>query len=122
MNQQSLFDQAESEELKEAGMAAGVRMRETDLQFARSIARELCRLQGVTNADEVGRLLYERHGIKTLGPAAGSIFKSSEFEWAGEFVKSGRKTNHSRLLRVWRLKAEAVVNAREEIRGMKTNG
>ncbi len=74
------------------------------LNIARDIARELCLLHGDTDADQVGKLLFERYEIKSLGPAAGSLFKNGEFEPTGQMRKSERKSNHSRLLHVWKLK------------------
>lgn len=103
MNQLSLFDQEKSKQRKQDGQEAAAESRKSDLDIARDIARELCLKNGTTNADEVGKLLFERHGIKSLGPAAGSLFKSG-FVATGEMVKSERKKNHSRLLYVWRLK------------------
>lgn len=102
----SLFDAAESEKRKREGMAkaADASWRMYNLRLARIVAADLCRENGSTDADQVGRVLKARYGIDSLGPAAGSLFKTDYFEWTGEFVKSERKTNHSRLLRVWRLK------------------
>lgn len=100
-----LFDAAASEARKLRGMETAAAARETDLDKARAIAREIASRHGTVNADEVGQMLFTKHGIKTLGPAAGSLFKGGEFEMTGDYVKSTRKKNHSRLLAVWRLKA-----------------
>jgi hypothetical protein len=85
-------------------MAAAADARSGVLELAREIARELCRNRGECTADDVGELLWQRHQIKTMGPAAGSLFKSGEFEPTGGMRKSARKKNHARLLFVWRLK------------------
>lgn len=74
------------------------------LEKAREIARSLCVKAGSCDADQVGRIMAEKYGIPTLGPLAGSIFKSAEFEHTGRFVRSSRKTNHGRILFKWKLK------------------
>lgn len=98
-----LFGLSESEDRKSEGMRRAAEARSSPLEVARQVAVELCRLNGETHADEVGRVLAERHGIKSLGPAAGSVFKGA-FEFTGRRVRSARKTNHARELKVWRLK------------------
>ena len=100
----AVFSAAKSETRKEHGMAAAAGKRSEVLELAREIARELCRVHGECTADDVGELLFTRHQIKTMGPAAGSLFKSGEFEPTGAFRKSARKKNHARLLFVWRLR------------------
>ena len=98
----SLFDPMESAARKREGMAVAAAARPCDLEIARNIARSHAELHGTVTADDVGRKL-QLSGID-LGPAAGSIFKTAEWVFTGDFKKSARKTNHSRLLRVWRLK------------------
>jgi hypothetical protein len=98
-----LFDGVESDRLKEEGMKAAAENAITPLELAREIAYELAMKHGTVNADMVGHELWIRHGIKTLGPAAGSLFKGDKWQWTGEYMKSERKKNHSRMLRVWRL-------------------
>lgn len=101
----AVFEAQKSESRKEHGMAAAADGRADVLELAREIARELCRSRGECTADDVGELLWERHQIKSMGPAAGSLFKSGEFEPTGAFRKSARKKNHARLLYVWRLRS-----------------
>jgi len=98
-----LFDWRKSQDAKDQGISRAANAN-PDLEKARDIARELCRDHGSCDADQVGRLLFDRHGITSLGPAAGAIFKSREFEPTGEYVRSARKTNHRRMLFRWRLK------------------
>lgn len=104
MGQLTLFDGDESELRKTDGMEQAAANQADGLKLARQIAVELCRRHGETNADQVGEVLLARHGIDTLGPAAGSIFRPAQFVFTGHYVNSTRKTNHSRLLRVWRLR------------------
>lgn len=101
----AVFEAQKSESRKEHGMAAAADGRADVLELARAIARELCRSRGECTADDVGEVLFARHQIVTMGPAAGSLFKSSEFEPTGAFRKSARKKNHARLLYVWRLRS-----------------
>jgi hypothetical protein len=98
------FDKAASQAKKKDGMATAANNRPAALALAKFIAERLAREHGTVNADMVGRELKLKHGIESLGGAAGSIFRDSCWEWTGEWVKSARVTNHSRMLRVWRLK------------------
>ena len=98
---------AYSESLKQQGMESAMDANPTNLQIGRSIARELCLRHGSTTADEVGRLLWKRHRIESLGPAGGSLFKGGDFEPTGKMRKSSRKKNHARLLFVWQLKGDS---------------
>ena len=100
----AVFSAEKSTNRKEHGMAAAADGKADVLELARALARELCRSRGECTADDVGELLWERHQIKSMGPAAGSLFKSGEFEPTGAFRKSARKKNHARLLYVWRLR------------------
>lgn len=103
--QASLFDGQRSEQLKRDGMALAADNAGQYLDLARQIAREiaLAHPNQECDADKVGRILKRRHGIDTLGPAAGSLFRGKEWEFTGRWVKSKRITNHSRMIRVWRL-------------------
>jgi hypothetical protein len=102
----SLFDFFESERRKRLGMkdAAENETRVDDLDFARNVARCLARQNPDREcyADQVGEIL-DQEGIE-LGPSSGSIFKGSEWEFTGKRIKSSRKSNHARELKVWRLK------------------
>ena len=101
MTQYDLFNEKQSDLLKREGMEIAADNALTSLDLAREIAVELYRKQGVVNADDVGRVLKLRHGIETLGPAAGSLFRSQKWRFTGKWVKSKRVKNHSRMLREW---------------------
>ena len=103
MTQSDLFDAAESRRRKAHGMAVAEDAANTLLNRARGYARECAIRWGEVNADDVSQWL-ESTGNPDLGPAAGSLFRGPEWEFTGRFVQSTRKTNHARLLRVWRLK------------------
>jgi hypothetical protein len=98
-----LFDAEESERLKQLGMAAGAGHNWAALDIGRRIARALGRKFGKVSADDVGRILKRDYDIESLGPAAGSLFRDpcKCWKWTGEWKKSARKTNHSRMIRVW---------------------
>lgn len=105
MNQIALiFDAEDSRDRKRVGMARAATNRNVLLDKAREIARELARRDGETHSDAVSQELMQRGYPDCLGPAAGSIFKTSEWVFTGRFVNSARITNHSRLLRVWALR------------------
>jgi hypothetical protein len=103
MTQSDLFDAAESRRRKERGMALAADAAPTLLDRARDFAVEVAACKGTVTADDVSEWL-EANGYPDLGPAAGSLFRGPEWEFTGRFVQSTRKTNHARLLRVWRLK------------------
>lgn len=102
MKQPTLFDMTESERRKEVGMDAAATAGMSVLALARKVAKDLCLEHGETNADEVGQVLWRDYRIKSLGPVAGSIFKDG-FVFTGRRVKSARKKNHAREIKVWRL-------------------
>ena len=74
------------------------------LDLARSIALDLVQENGETNADEVYEVLLKQHGIESLGPASGSIFKGNHWVFTGRRVLSKRESNHARELKCWKLK------------------
>lgn len=98
---QSLERGAES---RDVGMARAALAHLPELLEARKLAKQIAlRSPDMTcDADQVQKICIEQ-GID-LGPAAGSLFREKCWEWTGHFVKSGRIKNHTRLLRVWRLK------------------
>lgn len=101
----NLFDHRTSEALKQEGMERAATARAGILLMARETARALARRHGKVHMDDVSIVMLDMGiDLADLGPAAGSVFKSAEWEFTGEFVKSARITNHSRLLRVWRLR------------------
>lgn len=102
--QQSLFSSSESRSAKESGMSEAASSRKEILEMARSFAIQLARLQGSVCIDDVMRRLAAS-GIdpSALGNASGSVFKADCWECIG-FVQSARVSNHSRMIRKWRLK------------------
>jgi len=103
--QEGLFNGEESDRLKSEGMELAANAQQGDLALAREIAMEIATddADRQCDSDRVGRVLESRHGVTTLGPAAGSIFAESHWQFTGQFKKSERVKNHSRLVRVWRL-------------------
>lgn len=104
MSMGDLFDAVAGERAKQEGMARAADNRAVLLEMARGFAHQHALLHGTVTADDVARQMAV-HGFSpsALGPAAGSLFKTSEWEWTGEYVKSIRVSNHSRMIRVWRL-------------------
>jgi len=103
----TLFDAQESADRKEQALA---KLDSADvLTLARQIAKELAERWGAVNADHVGHEMKERYGIErygidSIGPAAGALFRGPEWEFTGQRVLSSRVSNHSREIKVWRLK------------------
>jgi hypothetical protein len=98
----TLFDAIESADLKEQALA---KLDSADvLTLARQIARDWAIARGTVNADQVGAMMQINHGITTLGPAAGALFRGPEWEFTGQRVLSSRVSNHSREIKVWRLR------------------
>lgn len=86
------------------------------LQRARTIALQLANTNGTVTADDVAKRLDA-----PLGPLAGSVFKTGDFEFTGERVRSQQKNNHSRELKVWRLTPEGVTNAQQATEPITTS-
>lgn len=98
-----LFDYAESMILKQRGMEKSADNNQTYLDYAREIAIAIAEKgDGTCNADQVGERL-ETEGI-TVGNWAGSIFKGDRWHFTGLRVRSSRKSNHGRELKVWELR------------------
>jgi len=68
------------------------------LEQARNLAIDVATARGVVTADDIPSCMR-----KELGPTAGSIFKSSEFHFTGNRIKSALPANHARELKVWAL-------------------
>lgn len=102
----NLFDAAESEARKTAGMSSAEGARAKVLDLARKTARHLASLNGEVTSDDVNDVLSRAYDISPseLGPAAGSVFKGKGWEFTGKRVRSRYVRNHSRELKVWRLK------------------
>jgi hypothetical protein len=99
-----LFDLKQGEALKKQGMTRAEHRRKTELEYGKFIARKIALEDPnrTCDADRVQMILIDQ-GID-LGNAAGMLFREKgEWQWTGEFMKSARKTNHARLLRIWRL-------------------
>jgi len=98
----TLFDAIESADRKEQALA---KLESAEvLKLARVIAREHAWRYGSVNADIVGKIMKDNYGIDSIGPAAGSLFRGAEWEFTGQRVLSSRVSNHSREIKVWRLR------------------
>lgn len=101
----NLFDLTTGLSLKLSGMKAAAESQEGALAQARMVAIDIainkpCR---TTDSDEVCGKLEELGLQSNLGPAAGSIFKTSDWEFTGQRRRSHRITNHAREIKIWRL-------------------
>lgn len=97
------FDLDESKRRKEAGIEEATKNPNAELERARELAEERARSTDMrSDCDRVAAALAEE-GIH-LGKWAGQIFRDrSKWRWTGEWIKSARKDNHARDLRVWEL-------------------
>jgi len=96
------LDKDESERLKTNGMELAASNRKELLNIARTIAKEIAVSQGSVTSDDVAMELDNR-ALPRLGPAAGSLFTTSDFMWTGQRVRSEQPLNHGREIRVWKL-------------------
>jgi hypothetical protein len=103
MQQSTIFDQIKAREAAERGMRQAADNKASLLEFAKGVARDLGRKREFVTADDVQRVLVETHRIsdRALGNAAGSLFKGSDWQFAG-VTKSTRVSAHGRLIRKWR--------------------
>jgi len=99
-----LFDLAEAQRLKEEGMESAAANKHDLLKYARHVAKQIAMLSAsrIVTADDVSRAFAKEGITDSLGNAAGSIFKGKDWEFTGQRIKSARKTNHSREIKVWR--------------------
>lgn len=96
-----LFDDNEGALRKRAGMNYAAGKRHSDLEIARNVALKISQKKRYVTADDVGRVLQREYGILSLGPAAGSLFRTKDWRFTGLWKQSKRVKNHSRMLRVW---------------------
>jgi hypothetical protein len=98
------FDAQRAEAHKQAGMTAATVYRKALLERAQAIARKLASDGRSITADCVYEaLILGSDDPAMLGPAAGSIFRGSEWTCVG-WATSHRVSNHGRSIRIWRLK------------------
>ena len=88
---------------KAEGMQGAADAKSDLLNKARMLAATHAADHGTVTMDDVATMM-EKCGLPELGPAAGSVFKGSEWEFTGQRVLSTRAKNHARELKVWRLK------------------
>jgi hypothetical protein len=79
------------------------------LTRARQIALTAAHQNGTVTADDVAAKIGE-----PLGPVAGSIFRTSDFEFTGKRVRSVQPNNHGRELRVWKLTATGAAKVQKQ--------
>ena len=88
------------EDRKNAGMDLAASNKADLLEIARGHARDICKTYGYADADQIAERM---EGYDRLGPAAGSIFAGSEWEFTGVRIRSTRLKNNARELKRWRL-------------------
>jgi hypothetical protein len=92
---------------RDLGMAEATESRNHLVQKIREFLRTVARSRDnrCVTADDAYKFLEIRDGnLRELGNAAGSIFRSADWEFTGCWTPSTRVSNHARMLRVWRLK------------------
>jgi hypothetical protein len=106
MNQLPLFDGRKARAAKARGMARAAAHHNELLEIARDVAESIARSgDGTVTMDEVAlQMIRINYNPAELGNAAGSVFKSNQWEFTGERVKSNKVSSHAREIRVWRLK------------------
>lgn len=101
------FNLGEGERLRDEGIEAAALTRSDVLSVAKRVARQiaLSRPNRELTADAVQAVMIGLGFTPAqLGNAAGAIFRGKAWVWTGRVVKSSRKSNRARILRVWRLK------------------
>ena len=98
------FHNTRGEQLRLEGMQQAAGNTKEQLATARKVAVQIAqrRIDRTVTADDVGRVLQEVYALDSLGPAAGSIFRTKDWKFTGYWRKSKRVTNHSRMIRVWK--------------------
>ena len=98
MNQLPLFDAKRSKAHKERGMASAASHQRELLGIARAIALTLAlNGDGTCTMDDVKRQMLKM-GLdpRELGNAAGAVFKTDEWEFTGERIRSAQVSAHNR--------------------------
>ena len=97
------YDLEQGKQLKLEGMERAAVRRRSDLEIAREIAKKiaLSRVSRRCTSDMVRRELSRDYGIESLGNATGSLFKTRDWTFTGDFVQSKLPSNHARIIRVW---------------------
>ena len=96
-----VYDLFEGRKERDKGMLDAALNQGEKLALAREIAVELGRRQTFLSIDDVNRTLLDRHGIQTLGMAAGSVFKIPCFRATDRFKPTRKITSHARPVRIW---------------------
>ena len=101
-----LFDAAAGSQSRDAGLSLAASHKPVTLAIARMAARLVAggRADRTVTADDVVGWLAINGFEYELGPLAGAIFRSKEWEFTGRWVRSARTSNHSRFNRVWRMR------------------
>lgn len=100
----NLFDAAEADRRKEAGMAKAASARPELLGVAQGIALSLAVDGSCVSMDDVAAAMAAQgYDFTLLGNAAGSVFKAAGWVACG-FTRSVRPSTHGRTIRTWRLK------------------
>jgi len=73
------------------------------VQVARSVAKDIARLKGTVTADDVRKVMISRKLEPRHYNSWGSVFRSAEFEWTGEYSRSAVVKGKGNMQRVWRL-------------------
>ena len=97
---------------RDAGMEPAAASRNPLVDKVRRHLRHLAgeRADRLVTADDAYKFLAAIGESETaLGAAAGSLFRSPEWEATGCWTPSTRVSNHARMLRVWRLKQDSQV-------------
>ena len=113
MQQLSFFTQPDSESFdwqqgdreKARGMQLAARNRGWLLEHARDLAKAFAQrrpLATCTFDDVMRQLIAEGFKPEELGNAAGSVFKTADWECVG-WKQSKRISNHARAIRIWKL-------------------
>ena len=90
-------------QLKLQGMSKSVEKHKTELDYIRGIARYVAGTLSIISIEDVRRQAAKEGHHWQLGNAAGSVFTSDDWQFAG-FMVSDRKETHSRIIRTWRLR------------------
>lgn len=100
----NLFDAAEAERRKLAGMELAASAKPELLAEAQRCAVELARRNCCVTSDDVAAEMSRMgRNYDLLGNAAGSVFRGA-FEWTGGVKASVRTSTHGRMIKIWRLK------------------
>jgi len=98
------FDLERGRKLRDEGIRRASKAKDPHFLFeAKLIARQIAVDRGEVTSDDVAKEMQAR-GYPPLGRAAGSVFRTGDWEWTGKLKQTEQSQSHGAPIRVWKLR------------------